>query len=154
MNPVTINVTFASLKNTAGPGNTAAGYKEGDKLAFASDGNWVVEANYKFPSLFSAEGKGGSVALRANHSGSIRTYDLLGFNDFRYKTGVPPFNFSAATAIETGAYTLFGMTADYWVTNNLSVYVDVQNIFNKQDVWIYAAPLVGRHSTLGVKVNL
>ncbi|MEW6193849.1 MAG: TonB-dependent receptor [Bacteroidota bacterium] len=150
LNPFSLSATFTSTNSKVGNGAELIGYSEGDRLINIPISSLNLELTYKIPSLFSETGKGGSVGLRANYTGSQRQTDYLALYDSRYIPGAPRYD---GHTIDIKSYTLFGLTANYWVTDFLQVYVFIKNLTDKEDILVYTYPIPGRQSTLGLKFN-
>jgi len=150
LNPFTFNLTFTSTDNTVGAGASDIGYFEGQRMKDVPVTTCALEISYKIPSLFSSIGKGGSITLHVNNTGAQQKDDYLGQFDAKYKTGAAKY---VDKTINITAYTLLGLTANYWATDFMQVYVDVKNLTKKEDLVTLFYPMPGRQSTLGVKFN-
>jgi outer membrane receptor protein involved in Fe transport len=158
--PFAFNLTLSIIDNRYGSNfdSTSAGpgVKEGERVLNSPTNIVNASVTYSLPDALTLVDKQSSVSVRAYRRGPMRVQDLLTLYDTRYlRPGAPPVTSIAQIPyIDTGSYTLFNVSANYWVTEYLQVLIDVRNLFNKQVVEGQFYPIVGREAAFGVRVDI
>ncbi len=109
----------------------------GASLSNVPKRSFYARLTYSIPSLLSWMEKGGRVSLDWRFNGSAFTYDDISYYlDYdawqKLPTPRPPAPSSSNYLIWVKGYSYFNLRMDYSVTDYAALYVDIQNLFDKQ----------------------
>ena len=148
----TYSVTESKVKEITNTNYTRY-YQNGDRIWGIPKSSGGANITYNYSSLFKSTGRNlGSLSLGLTYFGSWINQDYVAlytdYNNFIYSN--PPSYY----AIEYPAITLFRLGFEYHVTNNITCFLNVDNLFNS-DAFEFqnTNPTQGRTSIIGVKVN-
>jgi outer membrane receptor protein involved in Fe transport len=155
LDPFTLDISATGVSSKYGPGNrttqssSTAYLAEGNKCIQVPSGSIYAKLSYNIPALLSWSKKGGSIGLDYRWSGSEVYRDYYSY----YKTYAETGKYPSYVYKEQKGYSLVGLQFNYAVLNNLSVFLDVQNLLNNQNIVPgYLGILQGR--TIGFGFNV
>lgn len=147
-NNLTINLTGTIVRSKYGGGfpvSSSAPFRvEGGKVLGIPSGTFYGSINYRLPSIFSWSAKGGSINLSYMWRGSQISTDYYAYYKTRTETG----KYSALTYQDFPGYSTINFRFNYWVSNNVSIFADVVNLLNNQDI-VDGYPRSGRRISFG-----
>ena len=150
-NDFTINASGTIVNSEYGGGfpETSASYiYEGGRVFGIPSETFFVEASYRFPSLLKWSEKGGNLSLSYMWRGSAISTDYYTY----YKTKAETGESSSLVYKEFDGYYTVNTRADYWVFDNVSLFADVINLLNNQDI-VGGYPRSGRKISFGFSCN-
>ncbi|MFA8343576.1 MAG: TonB-dependent receptor domain-containing protein [Rhodothermaceae bacterium] len=100
---------------------------------------------YYFPALFGGAGKSGSLTLEYYHLGKVTQSDYIGETRFRTENPGQP---AKREYKEFDGYGKWNLRGNVSLLDNLVLFVDIMNLFNKQTV-MNSGPLRGRSISIG-----
>jgi len=153
VNPFTLDIsyTYVSSKYGAGYTSTTTNVRTGWRIPDIPNGSFFARLSYHIPAFFSWSDKGGNVSFEYRRNGNVFSFDLVNYykdlNYYNAGTGSYPSYYTYYK--EFKGYDKFNLRADYSFTNDLSVFTDISNLFNNQDIVGGAAPMIGRTISFG-----
>ncbi len=151
-NDFTINTsgTISMSKYGGGfPESSSSDIKaEGNRVVNIPSGTFFASISYRFSPQLLWSGKGGNINVSYMWRGSAIDYDYYDYFKSRTETGSGLLEYK-----EFDGYYTINSRADYWVFDNLSLFVDVINLLNNQDI-VGGYPRSGRRISFGFNCNL
>ncbi len=158
LNPFTVNFTYTINDSKYGENTLSDSwmYKKGAKKLYTPYQTGYLGLAYQIPALYSGSSKGGFVGLGLTYRGK-----MLAVNQLRQYDGIfnpdidriTPADKEYITEME-GFFKL-RFRANYWITDYLSLFMDVNNLTDYQKSSISElVPTLGRVSKVGLDIQL
>ena len=114
-----------------------------------STGN--LSFSYSIPGYSPKAKKGGSAVLDINYIGKKKGRDWLLYYDGFYNPDIPAVSYYSKELIKVyDPFTSLRLRFNYWVTNKVSVFMDIRNLTGHTDISrSITAPALGRQTTMG-----
>jgi outer membrane receptor protein involved in Fe transport len=152
--PFTLDVSFTALKSTYGTGVPAIAtssdteYHEGGRINGIPSGSFVARLTYTVPAFLPWSQRGGNITFEYVRNGeeynqdyvANKRYEIENNGEVKYYYKVFP------------AYTFLNLRGDYSILNNVTIFFDVKNLLNNQDI-MYSGPLNGRTISFGTAIK-
>ena len=151
-NPFTLDISYTHLTSKYGSGFPAVStttdpeYHDGGRILGIPSGSFVARLTYSVPALLSWSQKGGNLSLEYVYKGDEYNQDYVAYNKTKTETGKYVYTYR-----EFPGYYRVNVRGDYSVLNNLTLFFDVKNLLNNQDLHWYG-PFAGRNISFGFNV--
>ncbi len=163
MGPFAANFTFTIINSEYGknpyntdPDNIDWRYKEGARKLYTPDYTGFLGISYKIPALFSSSKKGGAISMDVNYTGNMLIINDLRRYDGYYNPDIDRISSSDPEYLtEKDGFFKLRVRGNYWFTNFLSVFMDINNLTDYQKGgYTELSPSVGRVSKIGLEIQL
>jgi len=119
-----------------------------------STGN--LSFSYNIPGYSTKAKKGGSLVVDLNYVGKKKGRDWLLYYDGFYNPDIPTASYYSKDLIKVyDPYTLIRLRFNYWVTNKVSVFMDIRNLNDYSDISrSITEPALGRQMKIGLDLSI
>ena len=119
-----------------------------------STGN--LSFSYNIPGYSPKAKKGGSLVVDLNYVGKKKGRDWLLYYDGFYNPDIPTVSYYSKDLIKVyDPYTLIRLRFNYWVTNKVSVFMDIRNLNDYSDISrSITEPALGRQMKIGLDLSI
>jgi len=161
--PLGINATYSILDSRWGKDSVRQSdtqyegfYDEGVRRVGTPTSTANLSLEYSLPPIISKYKKGGSLVLAFNYIGEKKGRDWLLQYDGFYNPEVEAFSYYSEDLLVTyDPFITVRLRANYWLTNNMSIYLDVRNLTEHEDLSAgITQPALGRQVILGFDIEL
>ena len=151
------NAFTVNASGTVSFSEYGSGFEDASSTAYNAEGKRVVNipantlyvsVGYRIPQLLPWSHKGGNLNLSYMWRGSEIAYDYYSYYKGRAETGKGSLVYK-----EFDGYYTINSRADYWLFDNVSLFADVINLLNNQDI-IMGSPRSGRRISFGFNCHL
>lgn len=161
--PLGINATYSILDSRWGQDSIRQNdsayegfFDEGVRRNDVPTSTANLSLEYNLPPIVSRYKKGGSVVLALNYIGEKKGRDWLLQYDGFYNPEVEPLSYYSKDLLVTyEPYVTVRLRGNYWITDNVSVYLDIRNLTDHEDLSRgITQPALGRQVILGFDLEL
>ncbi len=155
--PFTVAFSMSSISSTYGEGapvTPATGYQsyyyQGAQVIGVPISSYFAQVSYHIPALFDWSKRGGDITLEYKWTHGILEYSQLDYYKAYYATPrTTVYNYVYSKPIS-----VVNLRFNYGVTNNVSLFADIQNLLNYQEYIYVIFPNHGRNMAFGFKLDI
>ncbi len=158
LNPFIINFTYSITDSKYGknPNSKNWKYRDGARKLYTPESMGSLGIGYTIPAFISTSRKGGFIGLDVSYTGKMLVDNYLRLYDGFYNPDIPRLDPKDPENLKwKDAFFKLRLRANYWITNYLSVFLDINNLTNYQKgAFNEITPSIGRVTKLGLDIQL
>lgn len=147
-----LSYTHVSSKYGSGfPNSKKSPYiVDGGRTAYVPSGSFSARLSYDVPSFLPWTNKGGRLSVDYIWRGGELSSDYYSY----YRTYAETGKYASLIYKEFDGYSKINLRGDYFILNDISVFFDVANLLNNQDIIAGTYPMSGRKISFGFNYSL
>ena len=158
LNPFSINFTYSITDSKYGKNQSSTNwkYKEGAKKLYTPESVGSFGIGYSIPAFISGSYKGGFIGLDVTYTGRMLVDNYLRLYDGYYNPDIPRLDRDDPENLKwKDDFFKLRLRANYWVTNYLSIFLDIVNLTDYQKGgYNEITPAIGRVTKFGLDIQL
>ncbi len=158
LNPFTISFSYTITDSKYGKNQSSLNwkYQEGATKLYTPQNTASLNIGYMLPAFIPGSYKGGFLGLDVSYTGKMLVDNYIRLYDGYYNPDIPRLDRDDPENLKwKDGFFKLRLRCNYWITNSLSVFLDIDNLTNYQKAaYNEITPSLGRITKIGMDIQL